>query len=153
MSIPHGGACRSGFRFSSAVAIAVFLAFLCCAFVPPAYSQQSAGPQPAPLPPPVKAPVDQPYPGVIGLVVSARDVTHRVLDVRETVPVRPGEVTLLYPEWIPGTHSPTGPISEFAGLEVTANGKRIPWVRDRVNVYAFHVDVPAGVRTLHVKFE
>jgi predicted metalloprotease with PDZ domain len=153
MSISHCGACRSGSRFSSPVAIAIFLAFLCSAFVAPAYSQQSAGPQPVPLPPAVKAPVDQPYPGTIGLAVSARDVTHRVLDVRETIPVQPGELTLLYPEWIPGTHSPTGPISEFAGLEVTANGKRIPWLRDRVNVYAFHVDVPAGVRTLDVKFE
>ncbi len=153
MSISHRGACRSGSRFSSPVAIAIFLAFLCSTFASPAYSQQSAGPQPVPFPPAVKAPVDQPYPGAIGLEVSARDVTHRVLDVRETVPVQPGELTLLYPQWIPGTHSPTGPISEFAGLEVTANGKRIPWVRDRVNVYAFHVDVPAGVRTLGVKFE
>lgn len=153
MSIPHRGGCRSGSRFSSPVAIAIFLALLCSAFVSPAYSQQPAGPQPVPLPPPVKAPVDQPYPGTIGLEVSARDVTHRVLAVRETVPVQPGELTLLYPQWIPGNHSPTGPISEIAGLEVTANGKRIPWLRDRVNVYAFQVDVPTGVRTLDVKFQ
>jgi predicted metalloprotease with PDZ domain len=153
MSIPHRGARRSGSRFFSPVAIAIFLAFLCSALVSPAYSQQSAGPQPAPLPPPIKAPLDQPYPGVIGLQVSARDVTHRVLEVQETVPVQPGKLTLLYPEWIPGTHSPTGPISEFAGLEVTANGKRVPWLRDRVNVYAFHIDVPTGVRSLDVKFQ
>ena len=153
MSIPHWGACRSGSKFSSPVAIAIFLAFLCSACVSPAYSQQSAGPQPVPLPPAVKSPVDQPYPGAIGLAVSARDVTHRVLNVRETVPVQPGELTLLYPQWIPGNHSPTGPISEIAGLEVTANGKPIPWLRDRVNVYAFHVDVPTGVRTLGVKFQ
>jgi predicted metalloprotease with PDZ domain len=153
MSISHRGNCRSESRLSSPVAIAVSLVILCFAVVSPAYSQQSVGPQPAPLPPPIKAPVDQPYPGTIRLAVSAQNVTHRVLDVRETVPAEPGELTLLYPEWIPGTHSPTGPISEFAGLVVTANGKRIPWVRDRVNVYAFHIDVPAGVRNLDVKFE
>jgi predicted metalloprotease with PDZ domain len=153
MSIPHRSTCRSGGRFPSSVAIAIFLALLCSAFVSPAYSRQSAGPKPVALPPPVKAPLDRPYPGAIGLAVSARDVTHRVLDVRETVPVQPGELTLLYPQWIPGHHSPTGPISEIAGLEVTANGKRIPWLRDRVNVYAFHLDVPTGVRTLDVKFQ
>ena len=34
---------------------------------------------------------------------------------------------------------PSGPT---AGLVVTANGKRIPWVRDRVDMYAFHVEAP-----------
>jgi predicted metalloprotease with PDZ domain len=129
------------------------LAFFCCVFAMPVLAQQSAGPQPAPLPPPIQAPVDQPYPGVLSLQVSARDVAHRVLEVKETVPVDAGEMTLLYPQWIPGTHSPTGPISEIAGIEMTAGGKRVPWVRDRVNVYAFHVEVPEGVNSLNVKFD
>ncbi len=153
MLIPQRRDCRSRSRFVSAVTTAILLAFFCFLFASPAFAQQSAGPQPAPLPPPIKAPVDQPCPGVVGLQVSARDVTHRVLAVRETVPVHAGEMTLLYPQWIPGTHSPTGPISEMAGIEISANGKRVPWVRDRVNVYAFHVDVPAGVSALDVKFD
>jgi len=140
-------------RYSSRMCKTVGLAILCFAFVPFAYSQQSAGPQPAPMPPPIQAPVDTPYPGTIRLRVNALDVAHRVIDVHETIPVQPGELTLLYPEWIPGHHSPAGPISELAGLEVTANGKRIPWVRDRVNVYAFHVDAPAGVRSIEVSFQ
>src|SRR5579859_1659906 len=81
-----------------------------------AYSQQQAGPQPVPMPPPIQAPVDQPYPGTIGISVDVGDVTHRVIAVHETIPVQPGELTLLYPEWIPGYHSPVGPISELAGL-------------------------------------
>ncbi|MGH9446445.1 MAG: peptidase M61, partial [Terriglobia bacterium] len=59
------------------------------------YSQRTAGPQPVPLPPPVKAPVDKPYPGTISLAVSVRDITHRVIGVHETIPVQQGGLTLL----------------------------------------------------------
>lgn len=129
------------------------LAIFCAVIAPIAYSQQYRGPQPVPMPPAIQAPVDKPYPaGKIGLSVSVTDVAHRVIDVHETIPAQAGELTLFYPAWIPGNHSPTGPISEIAGLEVTANGSRIPWVRDRVNIYAFHIDVPAGASTLDVRF-
>jgi predicted metalloprotease with PDZ domain len=144
---------RANSKPLSCTAKAAFLAAFYALFSPLALSQQYRGPQPVPMPPPIKAPVDEPYPaGTIGLAVSITDVTHRVIDVDETVPVQPGELTLLYPAWIPGNHSPTGPISEFAGLDVSANGQRVPWTRDRVNVYAFHINVPPGVRTLAVKF-
>lgn len=117
------------------------------------YSQPTAGPQPAPLPPPIVAPVDTPYTGTIQLKVNATDVAHRVLRADETIPVRPGKMTLLYPAWLPGDHAPEGPIQEFAGLKITADGKRIPWVRDRVNMYAFHIKIPSGVNSLDVRFD
>lgn len=110
-------------------------------------------PEPAPLPPPIAAPRDEPYIGPIQLSVDATDVQRRIFKIRETVPVKPGELVLLYPEWIPGDHSPTGPISDFAGLMVTANGTRLEWVRDRVNVYAFHVNIPDGASTIDVEFD
>jgi predicted metalloprotease with PDZ domain len=106
-----------------------------------------------PLPPPISAPADVQYPGTIDLHVDLTDITHRVLNVRETIPVEAGKLTLLYPEWIPGNHSPTGPISKLAGLVITAEGKRLDWVRDPVNVFAFHVDVPRGVKSLEVTFQ
>jgi predicted metalloprotease with PDZ domain len=137
---------------SRAHAAILFVSFV-VAFTPVAYSQQAAGPDPAPLPRPIESPVDVPYPGTIRLALQVSDVTHRVVDARETIPVQPGELTLLYPAWIPGTHSPTGPIAEFTALDVTANGNRIPWLRDRVNVYAFRVKVPAGVRSLDLHFQ
>lgn len=105
------------------------------------------------MPPVVAAPADTPYPGTISLLVDLTDVTHRVMNVQETIPVEGDELTLLYPEWLPGNHSPTGPISKLAGLEVSAQGKRIAWVRDRVNVFAFHVRVPAGARSVEVNFQ
>ncbi|MFT4114158.1 M61 family metallopeptidase [Silvibacterium sp.] len=114
---------------------------------------ESPGPKAVPLPPPIAAPVDTPYPGTLSLLVDATDTVHRYLDVHETIPVKAGRLTLLYPQWIPGNHSPTGPISKVAGLVVTANGKPLTWVRDRVDVYAFHIDVPEGVSEIEVNFQ
>lgn len=110
-------------------------------------------PEPAALPAAIVAPRDVRYPGTLELVVDATDVQRRILNVQETVPVHPGDLTLLYPEWIPGNHSPTGPISDFAGLIITAGGTRLNWVRDRVNVYAFHVRVPDGASSIRLEFQ
>jgi predicted metalloprotease with PDZ domain len=116
-------------------------------------AQNSPGPQPVPLPPPIVAPADTPYPGTISLLVDATNITDRVLNVHETIPIKGRDITLFYPEWLPGTHSPSDPVSELAGLVVTANGKRIPWVRDRVDMYAFHVEVPQDAKTLDINFQ
>lgn len=110
-------------------------------------------PEPVPLPPPIASPRDQHYPGRIQLAVDATDVQRRIVKVHETIPVQTGTLTLLYPEWIPGDHSPTGPIEDFAGLVVTASGKRLNWIRDRVEVYAFHIPVPAGTSNIEVEFQ
>ena len=101
------------------------------------------------------APRDVPYPGVIQLHVDATDLDHRVFRVTETLPVAaPGRTTLFYPKWLPGNHSTTGPIDKLAGLIVRSNtGERLEWQRDPVEVYAFHVDVPAGVTQLQLEFE
>ncbi len=123
------------------------------AFTWAANAQGSAGPQPVALPPPIVAPADTAYPGTIGLQVDLTDTNRHIFSVHETVPVAAGALTLLYPKWIPGNHSPTGPISKFGGLTVTAAGKRIQWIRDRVDVYAFHVDVPPGVKTIDIDFQ
>jgi predicted metalloprotease with PDZ domain len=117
------------------------------------HGQNPAGPQPVSLPAPVPAPVDQPYLGTIQLTVDLTNVNRRVLNVRETIPVKPGKMTLLYPQWLPGTHSPSNLVANLAGLIVTANGKRISWVRDRVNMWAFHLDVPNPATKLELNFQ
>ena len=101
----------------------------------------------------VPPPQDTPYPGTIGLQVDASDTQQGIFRVRETVPVKPGALTLLYPQWIPGNHSPTGPIAMLAGLRITANGEPLKWRRDEYNVYAFHLEVPEGVASLDVQFQ
>lgn len=98
-------------------------------------------PQPDPMPTPIAAPVDKPYVGRVKLMVDLSDNAQRVVKVHEEFPVEKSanELVLLYPEWIPGNHSPTGPISKLAGIVTTVDGRRVQWIRDRVNVYAFHV--------------
>jgi predicted metalloprotease with PDZ domain len=117
-------------------------------------SAQSAGPQPLPVPAQIAAPKDTPYPGAIRLSVDATDIVRHIFSVQETVPVRPGEpIVLLYPQWTPGNHGPTGRVDKVAGLMIYANGARVQWMRDPVDVFAFHVDVPAGATKLDVNFQ
>ena len=131
--------------------IVPFLVFV--ALISVLHAQNSSGPQPVPLPPPVPTPVDQAYAGTLSLQVDLTNVNDRVLNVRETIPVKPGPITLLYPEWLPGTHSPSNPVAYLAGLVITANGQRVPWMRDHVNMWAFHVDVPKGATSLELSFQ
>ena len=144
------------FAFFHRRRVAALLAATCLvltAATTTAYAQDSAGPQPVPLPPPVVAPADTAYSGTISLIVDITNITDRVINVHETIPVTGGEITLLYPEWLPGTHSPSNPLVNMAGLTVSANGRRVDWIRDRVNVYAFHIDLPQDVKTLEVNFQ
>ncbi len=69
-----------------------------------------------------------------------------------TIPVKPGPFTLDYPQWIPGEHGPTGPLNDMSELKISANGTNIPWSRDQVDMYAFHIDVPQGVTSVNVDF-
>lgn len=104
------------------------------------------------MPPPIEAPRDVPYPGVMRLEVDATDLDHRIYYIRQAIPVsRSGPLVLLYARWIPGTHSPDGPLHNFAGLKITAAGKAVKWTRDAADVYAFHVDVPAGANALDIE--
>jgi len=129
----------------------VALSFLLTAAA--AYSQNIAGPQPVPLPPPVIAPADTPYVGTISLVVDTSNINDRIFNVQETIPVKGRDITLLYPQWQPGAHSPSYPILGLAGLVITANGSRVDWVRDRVNMYAFHLHLPQGASSLQLNFQ
>ncbi|HET9693626.1 MAG TPA: hypothetical protein VFP48_04510, partial [Steroidobacteraceae bacterium] len=61
------------------------------------------------------APEDVAYPGTLTLQVDASDVDRRIVRVVQTVPVAgPGPLTLLYPRWLPGNHSTTGPVEMLA---------------------------------------
>jgi predicted metalloprotease with PDZ domain len=89
----------------------------------------------------------------IRLTVDATEAPRRVLHARLEIPVRPGPLTLVYPKWIPGNHTPSGPIADLVGLRLGANGKPVAWERDAVDMYAFHCRVPAGVSRLVVTFD
>jgi len=89
----------------------------------------------------------------IKLSVDATGAARNILHTKFTIPVRPGPLTLFYPKWIPGEHSPTGPINDLVGLKLSANGKPIAWQRDQVEMFGFHCEVPQGVNELDVSFD
>jgi predicted metalloprotease with PDZ domain len=103
-------------------------------------------------PPAPAGAADQPG-APLKLTVDATEAPRKLIRAREIIPARPGPLTLHYPKWIPGEHGPTGPIVDLAGLEFTAAGRTLPWRRDPVDMYAFHLDVPDGARRVEVGLE
>jgi len=89
----------------------------------------------------------------ITLSVDATDAPRKIFHVRLTIPAKPGSLTLYYPKWIPGEHGPTGPIQDVAGLKFTAGGKTLPWRRDLLDGWTFHVEVPAGVSSVEAALD
>ena len=119
--------------------------------VPPGNSAPLATPPTETIPPAR----DALYPGgTISVAVDATDTARGIMRVRETIPVTSsGHMVLLYPEWLPGNHRPSGQIEKLAGLVIRANGRIVPWTRDTIDVFAFHIDVPQGASALDVEFQ
>jgi predicted metalloprotease with PDZ domain len=97
---------------------------------------------------------DVPYPGTIQLTVDVSDVTRGIFRIHEHVPVAAaGDLVMLYPKWIPGGHSPRGDIKNVTGFRPSANGRPLDWVRDDLDVTAFHIAVPAGVTSIDLDYQ
>ena len=64
-----------------------------------------------------------------------------------------GDVSLVFPKWIPGNHRPSGPIGALTGIRVEGAGQALPWQRDEIEMYEFHVNVPAGVSSIDVSLD
>ncbi len=89
----------------------------------------------------------------ISLTVDATKTQNKILHAHLVMPVKPGPLTVYYPKWIPGEHGPDGPIASLTGLKFEADGKVIPWQRDLLDVFTFHLDVPAGVSRLEANYD
>ncbi len=115
---------------------------------------ENSRPQPVPVVDTIPAAVDKPYPGTLTLDIDATDTRRGIFTIRETVPVaKPGDMVLLFPKWVPGGHSPRNEVDKVVSLKFSAGGKDLTWKRDPVEVYAFHVNVPAGAKTVTVDFQ
>jgi predicted metalloprotease with PDZ domain len=124
------------------------------AFAQSCWAETSPGPQPYPMPPKTEAPQDTAYPGLLKVQVDATDLDRHIFSVHETIPVsKAGPMTILYPQWLPGNHAANGPMKSIGGVVFHANGKVVPWTRDPVDVFAFHVDVPAGATSIDIDFD
>ena len=122
--------------------------------LPVALSLLLAGGVHAQDPSSIPPPRDVAYaPGTIRLEVDATNLNQRIFKVRQTIPVQSGPLTLLYPAWVPGGHSPRGAIDKIAGLTFKAGDRKLEWKRDTLNVHAFHLDVPQGVSQITAEFD
>ncbi|MBX3563388.1 MAG: M61 family metallopeptidase [Sphingomonas sp.] len=123
----------------------------------PAFAQSPAGnsaPHPVPFTDTIPKPRDVAYPGTMTLDVDATNVQQGIFRVKQTIPVaKSGHMVLLYPKWIPGKHGPRGEIDKLAGLKFFANGQQLEWTRDPVDVFAFHINVPKGAKTVEAEFQ
>jgi predicted metalloprotease with PDZ domain len=86
---------------------------------------------------------------VADLTGAPRKLFHAEIDL----PVTPGPLTLTTPQWIPGHHMPSGPAYNITGVVFTANGQTLPWRRDDVDLYQFHLTVPQGITRLHAHLD
>lgn len=109
-----------------------------------------AGPAIAGSLPPAAPPIE--------LAVDASQIARAWVAARETIPVRARHaawiLTLVYPKWLPGDHAPTGPISDLVNLSFTLPGSTttLPWSRDPIDLYAFHIQVPARAQAIQAQF-
>ncbi|WP_299175569.1 peptidase M61 [uncultured Brevundimonas sp.] len=129
------------------------LALLLVSAAPAALAQVASTYPPAlPAPQPaIPAVRDVAYPGVIRLDIDATNLTQHIFAITETIPVaQSGPMTLFFPEWLPGNHGPVGPITQLAGIEISADGQRVEWVRDTLSPFAYHLTVPAGATELKI---
>lgn len=83
------------------------------------------------------------------LTEAPRKLYHAEIDI----PVAAGPLALTTPQWIPGHHAPGGSVADITGVVFTANGKPLPWRRDDVDLYKFHLTVPAGVASIHAHLD
>ena len=92
---------------------------------------------------------DQP----VVLEVDATDAPRCLLHAKLHIPAAPGKLTLFYPRWIPGEHSPTGPINDLTGLQFSAHGQPLAWQRDADEMCTFHLEVPANADSVDVALD
>src|SRR5690349_17852632 len=111
-----------------------------------AFSQTKSTKKPTATPAPI-APIT--------LAVDATEAPRSILHMKLTMPATAGNGTfdVMYPEWIPGEHGPTGPIVDFTGLHFFAGGKEVEWKRDSDHMFLFHISLPAGGTSLDATYD
>ncbi len=88
------------------------------------------------------------------LTEAPRKLYHAEVDIPVSgAAMKAGQIALTTPKWIPGNHRPTGPVDDITGVVFTANGKTLTWRRDEVDLYQFHVMLPAGTTSVHAHLD
>jgi len=71
----------------------------------------------------------------IKLKIDATETPRNILHVHETMRVKAGPLTLFYPKWIPGEHTPTGTLNDMVNLHISSAGEEFRWQRDDVEMW------------------
>lgn len=95
----------------------------------------------------------QSSPTPIQITADLTEAPRKLYHAEVELPVKAGPLTLITPQWIPGNHRPTGPVEDITGVVFTANGQSLPWRRDDVNLYEYHLTIPKGVTSLHAHLD
>jgi len=116
-------------------------------------SSQALAQVAAPPTPAIAGPKDVPYVAPLDITVDMTDLDHRLFKVHEVIPVdKAGDFVFMLPKWLPGHHSPGTDLQRIADIYVHAGDKRLEWTRDPIDMYAWHVDVPQGAKSVTVDF-
>jgi predicted metalloprotease with PDZ domain len=89
----------------------------------------------------------------IQIIADLSDTPRHLYHADIDLPVKPGPLTLISPQWIPGTHRPTPLIDSVTGVVFTANGQTLTWRRDNVDMFEYHLTIPKGVTSLHAHLD
>ena len=81
------------------------------------------------------------------------DAPRKIFHADVDIPVHRGPLDLITPKWIPGAHGPDGPVGNIAGVRFEVDGKPLPWKRDPVDMYKYHLEIPAGASMLHAHLD
>jgi predicted metalloprotease with PDZ domain len=89
----------------------------------------------------------------IRIVADLTDAPRKLFHAEIDLPVTAGPLTLTTAKWIPGHHMPSGPVGNIVDVVFTANGQKLAWRRDDVDLYQFHLTVPQGVTRIHAHLD
>jgi predicted metalloprotease with PDZ domain len=89
----------------------------------------------------------------IRITADLSEAPRKLFHAEVDLPVTAGPLVLTTPRWIPGEHRPSGPVADITGVVFTVNGKTLPWRRDDVDLYEFHLTIPAGATSLHAHLD
>ena len=87
------------------------------------------------------------------IAADVREAPRGIMKAHLHMPVTSGALTLVYPKWLPGRHSPAGPLTSLNAPRFAIHGTPLTWVRDPVDMNAFHLDIPAGATELDCDLE
>jgi predicted metalloprotease with PDZ domain len=85
--------------------------------------------------------------------LDAREIARKHIHTDLSLAAHPGPLTLVFPQWIPGEHGPTGPINTLIGMIIRAGGQQLTWQRDPRQMFAVTVNVPAGSTRLEISLD